>query len=104
MWLEFMASRLHSLLENARELEPEELHSLEQLTQGSKRIYSRTSLMTRMVDIHALPVRVPHLRQIRIPFEFKLSVEKNRASSDSTKTGSFIKRVLEMDSLDRSFK
>lgn len=50
--------------------------------------------MARMVDIHSIPIEVPHLRPIRVPFEFKLSVEKNRTSSDSTKTGSFVRRVL----------
>jgi hypothetical protein len=41
---------------------------------------------------------------MKIPFDFKLSVEKNRSSSESTKAGSLIRRVLEIDSLDRSFK
>lgn len=85
-------------------MDSDELHSLDQLSDEIKRIYNRTNLMIRMVEIHAVPIQPPHLRSIRVPFEFKLSLEKNRNSSDSTKAGSFVKRVLEIDSMDRSFK
>lgn len=104
-WYHYYSAQLTAMIAHTKQGEKDELDSLHQLVHEANRLHSKASVYCRMSDIYNIPLDRDSLKPVRVPVEFRLSVEKLSRSTSSLVTGKRerMRKVMKMESQERTF-